>query len=92
MLNHAKSDIYKAAMTRMQGDGVRLRGECNTKHTLDHLLSTLDQATCHQLKLRFDICYVMAKQNLPFSTYSALLELEAHHEAELYKTLDSAKA
>ena len=37
----------------------------------------------------------MAKQNMPFSKYPALLELEAHHGADLgfaYGTPDSAKA
>lgn len=90
MLNHAKSDVYKAAMTRMQADGVRLRGEC-----ILWAAACLHYIKPHITSWNWNLIFVMAKQNLLFSTYSALLELEAHHEADLgfaYRTLDLAKA
>ncbi len=47
-----------------------------------------------RLKLKFNICYMMAKQSLPFAKYPPLLELQAHLGADLgtaYNTPDSAK-
>ena len=42
-----------------------------------------------------DLCFVMAKESLPFAKYPSLLELEARHGTDLgfeYSTPDSAKA
>ena len=43
---------------------------------------------------KFDICFVMAKENMAFRKYPALHELEVRHGVDLgdsYKTKDSAK-
>ena len=45
--------------------------------------ANLDEVALTRLKLKFDICYVMAKQCLPFAKCPALLELESHHGADL---------
>jgi len=95
MLDHARSEVHQAAMSRMRADSAKEKGESAVINTpLGRCLSTLDEATHGRLKLKFDICYTMAKQNLPFIKYPALLELEAHHGADLgfaYDTPESAK-
>lgn len=95
MLDHANSDVHKAAMTKLRADTARGRGESAVVSTpIGRLLSTLDQATVDRLKYKFDVCYTMAKENMPFSKYPPLLELAAHHGANVgpaYNTPDSAK-
>ena len=46
------------------------------------------------MKKRFDICFVMAKENMVFRKHPALHELEVRRGVDLgqsYKTKDSAK-
>ena len=64
---------------------------------IDRLLTTLhlDSKTQARMKMKYDGCYVMAKQGIAFSKYPALLELEARHDVDLriaYSTPDSAKS
>ena len=43
---------------------------------------------------KFDICFVMAKEGIPFTKYPALLQLEQRHAVDLghaYNMPDSAK-
>ena len=54
----------------------------------------MDQVLKEQMRKKFDICYVMTKENIAFRKYAALHELETHHGVDLgpaYKTKDSAK-
>ena len=56
-------------------------------------LSTLDTAR-KWIKRRFELCFVMAKQSIPFAKYPALLGLEQRHEVDVghaYNTADSAR-
>ena len=58
---------------------------------ISHLLTSMDETTKKRMGKKFDICYVMAKENLAFAKYPAL---EARHGVDLgfaYKTKDSAK-
>ena len=46
------------------------------------------------MERKFDLCFVMAKQSIPFAKYPALLELEQRHEVDIghaYTTADSAR-
>ena len=46
------------------------------------------------MRRKFDVCYTMAKESIPFAKYPALLALEAYHGVNLgpaYSTPDSAK-
>ena len=46
------------------------------------------------MEKKFDVCYMMAKQSIPFAKYSALLELEQRHAVDIghaYNTADSAR-
>ena len=95
MLDHARSEVHKAAMSKLSADSAKERGESLALNTpIGRSLSSIDQSTRDRLKLKFDICYTMAKENLAFAKYPALLELEAHHGADMgfaYGTPESAK-
>jgi len=57
-------------------------------------LSTLDTATRKRMERKFESCFVMAKQSIPFAKYPVLLELEQRHEVDVghaYNTADSAR-
>ena len=55
-------------------------------------LSTMDRETRAGMGRKFELCYVMAKESIPFAKYPALLQLEEHHGVDVgstYRTLDS---
>ena len=57
-------------------------------------LLCMDEATKERMRKTFDICFVMAWENIAFTKYPALYELKVHHGVDLgqtYKTKDSAK-
>ena len=95
MLDHARSDVHLAAMSKLRADLATESGESTLLHTpLGRCVVNLDEVALGRLKLKFNICYMMAKQSLPFAKYLPLLELQAHHGADLgssYNTPDSAK-
>ena len=54
----------------------------------------MDQSVREQVKRKFDISFVIAKEHLPFSKYPAIHDLEAKHGVDLgtsYKNHDSAR-
>ena len=61
---------------------------------IGHSLANLDDKTWARVRRKLDVYYMMAKESLPYSKYSVLLQLEAHHGVHLgvaYSTPDSAK-
>ena len=57
--------------------------------------STLDGETRVKMRCKFDVCYLMAKENIPFVKYPALLDLETRHGVDLglaYSTPVSAQS
>ena len=53
----------------------------------------MDDETRERMVKKFDVCFMMAKESLPFTKYPALLELESRHGVDLgpaYRTPDSA--
>ena len=58
-------------------------------------LSSIDDETQERMANKFDVCFMMAKESLPFIKHPALLVFESHHRVDLgpaYRTPDSAKA
>ena len=54
----------------------------------------MDRLLRERMGKKFDICYMLAKENLPFRKYPAIHELESCHGVDLgqsYATKDSAK-
>ena len=57
-------------------------------------LLSMDRSLREGMGKKFDICYMLAKENLPFRKYPAIHELESRHGVDLgqsYATKDSAK-
>ena len=96
MIDHATSDAHKVAMAKLKLECSRASGEsAATSTTIGRLLSSMDDETRERMARKFDICYMMAKESLPFTKYPALLELESRHGVDLgpaYRTPDSAKS
>ena len=92
---HATSDVHKAAMAKLKVDRSRASGEtAATSTTIGRLLSSMDDETRERMAKMFDVCFMMAKESLPFTKYPALLELESRHGVDLgpaYHRPDSAK-
>ena len=95
VLEHATSEVHKAAMTRMHSESAKARGESVVLQTpIGRSLCTLDDATRLQVAKRFDVAYVMAKESVPFAKYPSIVELEQRHGVNLgdaYNTQESAK-
>ena len=55
----------------------------------------MDDTTRERMAKKFDVCFMMAKESLPFTKSPSLLELKSYHGVYLgpaYRTPDSAKA
>ena len=91
VVDHAKSEQHKAAMIH-----VRKAAHLPIKaySPIARSLLTMDEASQVRMERTFDICYVLAKENMAFKKYPAIYELEERHGVNLghaYKTKDSAK-
>lgn len=95
LIDHATSEVHKVAMGRMRAEHAKDRGESPAmSSTLGRYFSTLDEGTRARLRRKFDVCYAMAKESIPFAKYPALLALEARHGVDLgsaYCTPESAR-
>ena len=95
IIDHAKSEQHKQAMSRLRTDQARASIESITSYsTITRCLSVIDEQTKLKLNRKFELCYVMARESIPFMKYPSLHQLEIHHGVELgtaYSTADSAK-
>ena len=82
-------------MSKLRVERSRARGEsAATSTTIGLLLSSMDDEMRERMAKKFDVCFMMAKESLPFTKYHALLDLESRHGVDLgpaYHTPDSAK-
>ena len=80
VLDHATSEVHKAAMARLRADHAKASGgSAVLSSTIGRGLSTLDHETRSRMGRKFDLCVVIAKQSIPFAKYPALLQLEECH-------------
>ena len=95
LINHATSDVHKAAMAKMRMVNSRASGEsAATSTTICRFLSSMDDETRSRMAKKFDVCYTMAKESIPFTKYPALSEMESRHGVDIghaYRTPDSAR-
>ena len=95
VVDHATSDIHKVAMERKRAESVKASsGSVALSSAIGRCLSTMDGTTQARMGRKFDVCFVMAKEGIPFTKYPALLQLEQRHAVDLghaYNTPDSAK-
>lgn len=96
VLDHARSDVHKAAMAKMTADTVKASGgSAVLTSAIGRSMCTLDIETRARMKRKFDLCFVMAKESIAFSKYPALLQLEERHGVDMghaYGTAESAKS
>ena len=95
MVDHAKSEQHVTAMARMQADNAKASKVPLTHYApIAKCFSKMDSTNQERLKKKFDVCYLLAKENMAFVKYPAILELEERHGVDIgfaYRTKDSAK-
>ena len=73
VLNHAASQVHRVAMTRKRANDAKVSSRSAVlPSTIGRCMVTLDSETRAWMEKRFDVCYAMAKQSIPFAKYSAL--------------------
>ena len=79
---HAATSMHERAMglfKKQQSSSI-----CEYAPIVAALLQpSMDEATCTQTKHKFDVAYMIAKENLPFTKMKAECELEEWHGAKL---------
>ena len=98
IVDHAKSEQHAAAMARMRADAGELPEEEKVfvVENAAYLASfpVMDVKEMENMKRKFQICYMMARERLPFHKYVPLHNLQELHGVDLgpsYKTNDSAQ-
>ena len=91
VLDHATSEVHKAAMVRLQVDSVKASGgSVVLTSAIGRCMSTLDRDTRVRMERKFELCFVMAKESIPFIKYPAIMQLEERQGVDLghaYRTL-----
>ena len=94
-MDHAKCDQHKDAVTRQQEDQARKKDEPMTAYSLiAKAITTMDDLMKERMQKKFDISYLMARENLPFTKYPNIHSLEVRHGVDLghaYQTGEAAK-
>ena len=92
VLDHTETE---AAMSRKRAESAKACGESVVLSSpIGYSLSTLDLTTQVRMGRIFEICFMMAKENIAFAKYPSLLELEKCYSVNLghaYTTAVSAK-
>ena len=95
IVEHARSDQHKGAMIRLRQEQARKRQEPITAYTnIARRITVMDNATKERIKRKFDISFVLAKENLAFTKYPLIYKLEQRHGVDLgqaYQGRESAQ-
>ena len=88
--------FYRSAMPCMLAEAVKASSLPITSYSpiARSLLVYMDDTTRDRMRKKFDICYVIAKEGMPFRKYPILHALEERHGVDLgfaYKTNEAAK-
>ena len=87
MIDHATSDVYKAATAKLKVECSRARGATST--TIERFFVFDGRHTTEDgEEVR---CVFHGKENLLFTKYPALLELESHHGVDLGPSVPHAR-
>ena len=80
-------------MSYLKADLAKANNELVTSFsTIARSLMNMDTATRERMKRKFDICYVVAKERIAFSKYTALYDFESRHLRVAYRNDVSAKS
>ena len=89
-------EIHKVAKGDLKSVSAKAKGESLFANSIiGQMLMTLDATTQARMRRKFDVCYMMAKENILFLKYLSFWELEDHHDIDMgpaYRTPDSAKS
>lgn len=94
IMDHASSDQHKMAMMRLCEDRAKNSGEPIMSYSTiarSIILPSLDPAAKERIRKKIDISYFLAKENLPFTKFVAVHDLQERHGVDLgfsYKTRD----
>ena len=96
VLDHARSDQHKLSMSLLHAAQAKATNTPVTAYTLiAQSLLSMDKLLLERMGKKFDICYMLAKENLAFRKYPAIHELELSHGVDLgqkYATKVSARS
>ena len=98
VVDHASSEQHKAAIALLRREQAKNASEPVASYsTIARCLHnpSIDPATRERIKKKFDITYLMAKENLPFTKYPAIHDLLERHGVRLgfsYNTRESARS
>ena len=67
VMEHASSEVHKVAMGRFKSISAKSKGK-SLFSVIGRSLTTLDATTQAQMRRKFDVRYMMAKENIPFSS------------------------
>ena len=96
VVDHTSNEQHKAAMALLRQEQAKNASEPVASYsTIACCLHnpSIGPATRERIKKKFDITYLMAKENLPFTKYPAIHDLLERHGVQLgfsYKTRESA--
>ena len=99
IVDHAKSEQHAAAMARMRAETGESADDERVVFVVENAaflasFPVMDEGEVERMKRKFHICYMMAKEGLPFQKYTALYNLQELHGVDLgnsYKTNDYAQ-
>ena len=95
VIDHATSEQYRSAMSRMLAEAAKASSLPITSYSpIARSLLVMDDTTRDRMRKKFDICYVIAREGMPFRKYPILYALEERHSVDLgfaYKTNEAAK-
>ena len=95
--DHARSEQHKSAMALFCKDQAKSKHEPITTYSpiaRSVLSMTINPAVREQIKRKFDISFILAKEHIPFLKYPAIHDLEERHGVDLgttYKNRVSAR-
>ena len=96
MLDHVGSDVHKMAMARMKADMVKASGSSAVLTlAIGRSMCTLDIEGQAQMKRKFELCFMMAKESIAFNKHPGLLQLQQRHSVDMghaYSTVTSVKS
>ena len=78
--DHAKNDQHTHAMHLLKKKQATSAGLSPSNYSqITQVFSRLSEEERERLRIKFNIAYFVATQNLPLSKYSRICELESHH-------------
>ena len=99
IVDHAKSEQHAAAMVRMRAETGESAGDEKVVFVVENAaflasFPVMDDGEMERMKRKFQICYMMAREGLPFQKYAPLHNLQELHGVDLgpaYKSNDNAQ-